>query len=146
MPKVEVNGIAMEYQHQGPNTGGRETIIFAHGAGGNLLSWFQQIPYFSRQYDCITFSHRGFGHSYDVKNGSVMKYFPDDLRCLMDALEIQSAHLVAQSMGGRTALGFVVDHPERADDTCSYRMNRLDRLERLDQGSPAKGHSVSCPT
>ena len=76
MAKVEVNGITMEYQRQGPDAVGRETIIFAHGAGGNLLSWFQQIPYFSRQYHCITFSHREFGHSYDLKMGQALSAFP----------------------------------------------------------------------
>ena len=46
MAKVEVNGIAMEYQQQGLDTKGQETIIFAHGADGNLLSWLQQVLYF----------------------------------------------------------------------------------------------------
>jgi pimeloyl-ACP methyl ester carboxylesterase len=113
MPKIAINDIEIEYQRYGPNTGEAESIIFLHGAGGNLLSWFQQIPYFSRKYDCIVFSHRGFGHSYDSKHGPGMKSFPDDLRSLVDALEIKNMRLVAQSMGGRTALGFAVTHPER---------------------------------
>jgi pimeloyl-ACP methyl ester carboxylesterase len=47
MPKALVNGIDIDYQEYGPEDGNPEAIIFAHGAGGNLLSWFQQIPYFS---------------------------------------------------------------------------------------------------
>jgi len=113
MPKIDINGIEIEYQRYGPNTGRAESIIFAHGAGGNLLSWFQQIPYFSRKYDCIVFSHRGFGHSYDSKDALGVESFPDDLKSLVDALEIKNMHLVAQSMGGRTALGFAVNHPKR---------------------------------
>ena len=88
-------------------------MVFAHGAGGNLLSWWQQIPFFSQRYRCIIFDHRGFGHSYDEPEGPGAGAFVDDLTALLDHLEVQSAHLVAQSMGGRTALGFAVAHPDR---------------------------------
>ena len=113
MSKIDVNGIKMEYQRYRPERNEAESIVFAHGAGGNLLSWFQQIPYFSRKYDCVVFSHRGFGHSYDLENGPGMESFSDDLRGLVDSLGIDRFHLVAQSMGGRTALGFAVKYPER---------------------------------
>ena len=113
MPKASVNGIDIDYQEYGPEDGNPEAIIFAHGAGGNLLSWFQQIPYFSINYRCVTFSHRGFGHSYDIEDGPGMNAFPEDLEALMDFLNIEKAHLVAQSMGGRTALGFAVINSNR---------------------------------
>ena len=110
MPLVSVNGIHIDYQDYGEG----EAIVFCHGAGGNLLSWWQQIPYFSVNYRCVTFSHRGFGHSYDAADGPGMDSFVDDLTALLDHLEIESAHLVAQSMGGRTALGFAVENTTRA--------------------------------
>lgn len=109
MSKAEINGIEIHYQSYGEG----EAIVFAHGAGGNLLSWWQQIPFFSQRYQCVTFDHRGFGHSIDVPNGPGRKAFVEDLKGLLDHLGIDSAHLVAQSMGGRTALGFAVAYPER---------------------------------
>ena len=109
MPRVPINGIEIDYQEYGEG----EAIVFCHGAGGNLLSWWQQIPYFSERYRCITFSHRGFGHSYDVPDGPGMKSFVQDLAALLDHLEVDSIHLVSQSMGGRTALGFAVEHTTR---------------------------------
>ncbi len=109
MPLVSINGIELDYQEYGQG----EAIVFCHGAGGNLLSWWQQIPYFSESYRCITFSHRGFGHSHDRPDGPGVKSFIDDLAALLDHLGIESAHLVAQSMGGRTALGFAVEHTTR---------------------------------
>ena len=109
MSKADINGIEVHYQSYGEG----ETMVFAHGAGGNLLSWWQQIPFFSQRYRCITFDHRGFGHSYDVPEGPGAEAFVDDLAGLLDHLEVESAHLVAQSMGGRTALGFAVAHPDR---------------------------------
>ena len=41
MPIAPVNGIEIEYQELGPFTDGSEAVIFLHGAGGNLLSWFK---------------------------------------------------------------------------------------------------------
>ena len=109
MSSARINGIDLHYQSYGEG----DAIVFAHGAGGNLLSWWQQIPFFSQRYRCVTFDHRGFGHSYDVANGPGANSFVDDLRGLLDHLGIESAHLVAQSMGGRTMLGFAVAHAHR---------------------------------
>ncbi len=36
-------------------------VVFAHGAGGTHLSWWQQIPVLSEHFRCVTFDHRGFG-------------------------------------------------------------------------------------
>ncbi len=109
MSSARINGIDLHYQSYGEG----DAIIFAHGAGGNLLSWWQQIPFFSQRYRCVTFDHRGFGHSLDAPGGPGSGSFVDDLRGLLDHLEIDSAHLVAQSMGGRTMLGFAVAYPHR---------------------------------
>ena len=38
-------------------------LVFAHGLGGNHMSWWQQVPHFSARYTCVTFSHRGFAPS-----------------------------------------------------------------------------------
>lgn len=109
MSSARINGIDLHYQSYGAG----DAIIFAHGAGGNLLSWWQQIPFFSQWYRCVAFDHRGFGHSLDAPDGPGAGAFVADLCGLLDHLEIDSAHLVAQSMGGRTMLGFAVAYPHR---------------------------------
>ena len=38
-------------------------MVFAHGRGGNHMSWWQQVARFSGDYRCITFDHRGWGQS-----------------------------------------------------------------------------------
>ena len=46
-------------------TGSGPPLLFAHGLGGNHLSWWQQIPAFSKRFRCITFDHRAFGRTVD---------------------------------------------------------------------------------
>ena len=110
MSSARINGIDLHYQMYGEG----DTIVFAHGAGGNLLSWWQQIPFFSRRYRCVAIDQRGFGHSPDEPEGPGSNAFVEDLAGLLDHLGIEGAHLVAQSMGGRTMLGFAVTYPQRA--------------------------------
>jgi 3-oxoadipate enol-lactonase len=109
MPKAQVNGIELYYEVHGDGP----SIVFAHGAGGNHVSWWQQVPVFARQYRCITIDHRGFGQSPDVPNGPGSQAFVEDLTQLLDHLQIERVSLVAQSMGGRTCLGFTLAYPDR---------------------------------
>ena len=59
MPKAAIDGIDLYYESNGDGP----AVVFAHGAGGNHLSWWQQVPVFSDCYRCVTFDHRGFGQS-----------------------------------------------------------------------------------
>ena len=44
-------------------TGSGPALIFAHGLGGNQMSWWQQVAHFSANYTCVAFAHRGFAPS-----------------------------------------------------------------------------------
>jgi len=94
-------------------TGSGPAIVFAHGLGGNHLSWWQQVPHFSHRYTCVTFAHRGFSPS-RVTSGAVdPALFEADLLALVDHLKLAEVRLVAQSMGGWTCLNFALRHPRR---------------------------------
>jgi len=130
MPIAQINGIEFYYEVHGNGP----AIVFAHGAGGNHLSWWQQVPVFARQYRCVTFDHRGFGQSRDVPDGPGSGAFVEDLRQLLDHLKLDRVSLVAQSMGGRTCLGLALAYPERvqalvmADTTGGFGDVRMAQL------------------
>jgi 3-oxoadipate enol-lactonase len=88
-------------------------LIFAHGLGGNHLSWWQQVPHFRDRYTCVTFAHRGFWPSEDDAGGPGPLAFVDDLAALIDHLSLADVRLVAQSMGGWTCLGYALREPAR---------------------------------
>ena len=109
MPTEQLNGIELHYEEYGTGP----TVVFLHGAGGGTqVGWFQQIPYFEKHYRCIVIDHRGFGTSTDPDREGPTR-FVDDLEALLDRLGIERAALIAQSMGGWTALGFAVRNPSR---------------------------------
>ncbi len=109
MPVAHVNGVGLYYEvyGQGP------WVVFAHGAGGNHLSWWQQVPAFAQRYTCLVFDHRGFGLSRDGCSEVDPACFVADLEGLLDQLGIPEVRLVGQSMGGFTCLGYTLRHPER---------------------------------
>jgi 3-oxoadipate enol-lactonase len=109
MPFAAVNGIDLYYETHGD---GPATVVLAHGRGGGHLAWWQQVPALSKRYRVVTFDHRGFGLSKD-KNGLFRRAFADDLASLLHKLDVRSAYLVGQSMGGWTVLSYAVAHPER---------------------------------
>lgn len=115
MPFADVNQIRLYYEVHGPKPGTAPALVFAHGAGGNHLSWWQQVPHFADRYTCIVFDHRGFGRSIDTPAAPRGSAYVEDLRALLDWVGIERATLVAQSMGGWTSLGFALSYPERVE-------------------------------
>ena len=82
MAYLDVGGCNLYYEdHSGPENAA--TLIFLHGAAGNHISWWQQIPYFSKKYRCITIDHRGFCWSED-KTQEGGSRFVEDLKLLLD--------------------------------------------------------------
>src|SRR5439155_19655473 len=75
-------------------------IVFAHGLGGNHLSWWQQLAHFARTHTCVAFAHRGFPPSSTVPGNRAPDAYADDLAALIDELRLQDVALVGQSMGG----------------------------------------------
>src|SRR5574341_1735850 len=108
MATAEINGTRLYYEEHGKGF----PVVLAHGAGGNHMSWWQQVPEFSRHVRCIAFDHRGWGFSLDTDDLGPAS-FVNDLKALLDHLDVDEAFLVGQSMGGHTCLGFTLANPNR---------------------------------
>ena len=106
---LEVTGGTLVYDTFGDAA---ETIVFVHGAGGNHLSWWQQIPHFRGRFRCVAYEVRGWGQSKDL-SGEGRAAFRRDLEELMDQIEIPHAVLVGQSMGGFSVLPYAVHNSGR---------------------------------
>ncbi len=110
MPKVLANGINIHYQRvgSGPN------LIMLHGLTGNLAVWHLRIvPQLRRHFTVITVDLRGHGYTDMPPSGYTTGDLAEDLKGLMDALEIDRAYVVGHSYGADTALNFALRYPER---------------------------------
>jgi 3-oxoadipate enol-lactonase len=108
MPRITVNGARLYFEQHGEG----EDLVFLHGAGGNHLSWWQQLPVFASRYRCTVFDARGWGLTRgDMSVGRFV--LGTDLLALLDELAIEQAHVVAQSMGGRAVAGLCRLAPQR---------------------------------
>ncbi len=100
-------GIAYEVQGDGP------AVVFLHGIGGHRGNWVDQLDRFSRHYRAVAWDARGYGDSDDYDGPCRFEDFSDDLAGLLDHLDVERAHLVGLSMGGRILMDFAVRHAGR---------------------------------
>jgi 3-oxoadipate enol-lactonase len=89
-------------------TGSGPALLFAHGLGGNHMSWWQQVVHFAPRYACVTFAHRGFAPSSAIAGGPNPADYADDLAALIEHLELPDIRIVAQSMGGWSAVEYAL--------------------------------------
>mmetsp|Transcript_53763 Transcript_53763/g.125315 ORF Transcript_53763/g.125315 Transcript_53763/m.125315 type:complete len:260 (+) Transcript_53763:76-855(+) len=111
MPTAAVNGVDLYYEDSDPGAN-RPAAILLHGAGGNSVAWWQQVPVFHSVMRCIVYDIRGYGRTPNP-TGDSMAFLIADLEGLVEYLCLSSVILIAQSMGGRAALGFATRHPNK---------------------------------
>ncbi len=106
------DGVKLYYEE----TGSGVPIVFVHEFAGDCRSWEPQVRHFSRRYRCIAYNARGYPPSdvpADVERYSQQRA-RDDIRSVLDALGIQRAHVVGNSMGGFATLHFGIAYSDRA--------------------------------
>ena len=112
MPHISArDGVRLYYEEAGRGT----PVVFVHEYAGDFRTWEPQMRYFARAHRCVTFSQRGYPPSDVPEDGArySQDIFRDDVVALMDALEIEKAHVVGHSMGAYTALHVGMHAPER---------------------------------
>lgn len=114
MPYARNGEIDIYFEVQAPNTPSDHNVVFAHGAGGNAASWWQQVPVFAQQHRVAVFDHRGFARSVCPAEHQSAAHFESDLMAVMDAAEMDAAVIVCQSMGGWTGVRAALHCTERA--------------------------------
>jgi len=113
MPHLTTDdGIKLYYEDLGTGI----PVIFVHEFAGDYRSYQGQVRYFSKHYRCVTFNARGYPPS-DVPK-DVAHYSQDrardDILAVLDALDIDKAHIVGLSMGAFAALHFGFEYAARA--------------------------------
>jgi non-heme chloroperoxidase len=93
------------------NPGGGKPILFIHGwpANHNLFEYqFDQLPQMG--YRCIGMDIRGFGKSDRPWRGYNYDRLADDVRGVVEALQLQNFTLAGHSVGGAIAIRYMARH------------------------------------
>src|SRR5262245_39769054 len=127
MPHLTTDdGIKLYYE----DTGSGIPIVFVHEFAGDVRSIEPQVRYFSQRYRCITYNARGYPPSDVPRDGNAysQERARDDIRAVLDALELPDAHIVGISMGAFATLHFGFTYPDRARSlviaACGYGAER----------------------
>lgn len=126
--KTLVNGVNLWYRI----TGEGEPVMQIHGAGFGHLNLDPATPEISKHFKVVDYDQRGYGNSDRPVQDYDMEVWADDLAGLMEALDIEQAHVHGTSMGGMVAVVFAGKYPEK---TTSVVINcaaaKLGRAGRL---------------
>ncbi|MEM1332133.1 MAG: alpha/beta hydrolase [Actinomycetota bacterium] len=141
MAQVEANGITIEYEQYGSG----EPLLLVMGLGGQLVDWpvgfvdelvaagFQVTAFDNRDIGLSTEFDWEPPHPRTAFLKTLVKRPPDtgytivdmaaDAAGLLDALDIESAHVVGMSMGGMIAQQLTIDFPEKVRSLTSVMSN-----------------------
>jgi len=147
MASIDVKtGMTLEYDIRGEG----EPILFIMGLGGQLIDYAEEFVdlFVAEGYRAIRFDNRDIGLSTQtdweppsqrktmmsmaahrpLKNvGYTVDDMAADAAALLEALDIESAHIVGVSMGGMITQAMAINHPSRVKSICSIMSNTGDR-------------------
>ena len=111
MPFVEIPGLRVHYRQEGT---GDEPVVFLHGFPQTSYQWRHQLAALSSAgYACFAPDNRGFGETDKPDLRISRGLLARDVVRFLDAVGLESAHLVTHDWGGIIGFKVVADHPER---------------------------------
>lgn len=104
--------------------GDGEPLLAIQGMSGTHLAWGKPFRALLEQsFECVVFDNRGAGRSAPAEEPFTIAEMAEDTRQLLDALEIERAHVLGISMGGMIAQELALAVPERVRSLtlgCTY--------------------------
>lgn len=122
--------------------GNGHPIVLIHSGGADLRDWTFVAPPLANHYMVVRYDGRGAGKSPDP-TGDVNCV--EDLRKLLDHLNIAKATLIGHSMGGQVATDFSLEYPEYASELIviapaltgfNYSSDFVDYMNKVNAAAP----------
>jgi pimeloyl-ACP methyl ester carboxylesterase len=147
MASVDVStGMTLEYDIRGEG----EPILFVQGWRGQLIDYTDEFVdmFVDEGYQAIRFDNRDVGLSTQTEwtpgplrkalwsmlrrrpvkgAGYTVEDMAADAAALLEALDLESAHIVGLSMGGMITQAMAINHPSKVKSMCSVMSHTSDR-------------------
>jgi 3-oxoadipate enol-lactonase len=111
--RVKANGITINYEADGAD--GAPWLVLSNSLATNVHMWDDQAADLKRSFRVLRYDQRGHGGTDAPAGRYSFDLLIADVLALFDALSIKRAHFGGLSMGGATALGLALRHPDRID-------------------------------
>lgn len=95
--------------------GSGPALIILHGLFGSLDNWQTLAKKFGTDYSVFIVDQRNHGKSPHLDSPFTYQAMAEDLEAFLDQHSIWQANLIGHSMGGKTAMQFAADNPERIE-------------------------------
>src|SRR6516162_9761487 len=96
MPYTENSGVKIYWEEHGAG----DPLLLIMGLGSTLDMWRRTLPLTSQSHRTIVFDNRGVGKSDAPPGPYSIPKMASDAAAVLDAAEVQSAHVYGVSMGG----------------------------------------------
>jgi 2-hydroxy-6-oxonona-2,4-dienedioate hydrolase len=106
---VDVDGI----RTRGLQAGTGEPVVFLHGTSGHLEAFVRNLAAHAERFACHAIDLLGHGYTAGVDQPYRIGRYVEHVLGYLDALSIDRAHLVGESLGGWIAARLAADHPDR---------------------------------
>ena len=139
---ININGVEHYYEWiktLSSREKSKPVMVFLHGWGGSGRYWESTAKELSNKFDCLIYDLRGFGRtsvpqsksqrdksisktSKNLTNDYELVSYAEDLKVLLDALNLDKVYINAHSTGASIAVLFLNMYPERLEKailTCS---------------------------
>jgi pimeloyl-ACP methyl ester carboxylesterase len=123
-----------------------EPLILVHGLADDHRAWRRSLPDLMLRHRVILYDLRGHGETSLGEPDGTLSQLGTDLVALMDALDVERAHVAGFSLGGTIAMRAAIDHPDRIGGLAlvatSSRVGRSaadwyrQRIEMVERGDP----------
>lgn len=108
---IKLDGYSTHYIEKGEG----EPVILIHGFLYDSYMWNKNIDALADKFKVYAIDLWGFGYSTRDPMDYGYQLYANQLLKFMDALDIQKASLIGQSMGGGTSIFFSVNHRDRVN-------------------------------
>jgi len=93
--------------------GSGQPLVFSHGWPLSADDWDTQMMFFLRHgYRVVAHDRRGHGRSTQTSDGHDMDHYADDLKAVVDHLDLQDAIHIGHSTGGGEVTRYLARHGE----------------------------------
>lgn len=110
------DGTKLVVYRDGPKDSKKPTLVFLHGYALCSPIWSHQFDLLRDQYDMVAIDLRGHGASdWDQDEEFTLRSFAQDLKDVIDQLELKDIVLVGHSTGGVVSMAYLEYHAEHAN-------------------------------